>query len=501
MGLVITSKVQALRHGAYIIEQTPPAIVNPIGVGVAAIVAQFPWGPAQTLVTPSSTADRIATFAPPGMDHTGSGYLCMTQKAFPLLKVVRVVAASGEAAATATVNKTGPTAMLTLTLNSVGTAGNAVTWQTTAASDGDPNHFNLIVTVSGASGNTVDQVQNLNYSGVGADSTPNLTSLRLLGSITKLTSGVPILTTGTFSGGTDGAVVSSDYVGTQGLGDKGFAKLEGDKTIRHFFTDDPGSSLRSAVNTGGQAHADFEGDRIFYTNGPSGQSVSAAQTDVANFRSINVIYVDPWCYVNNDVDGTMQLVPSAPFAASLGANLSPSTSIAWKNNEATRLLDAIVKLEADRGDAAAANTAQGIVTLIPELAGGFSFEAGVNTEAPVDPSKKTDTRTRMLQYIGTALVGFVRPFTDGPNTTDNQQNIVEATDRFLDNLKRNSTRDSNHLPNIIDYSIAPLSSVNDSFSLANGEFSIPISIQLPAPMSKIFFLLNIGETVTITSQG
>lgn len=500
MGLVITSKLSAIRHGAYIIERTPPATVNPTGTGVAAIVAQFPWGPSQTLITPSSVAERIAQFAPPGMDHTGSGYLCMTQKAFPILKVLRVTN-SGAAAATATVSKTGPTSMLTLTLNSVGTAGNSVTWQTLAASDGDANHFNLVVSVTGASGTTQDLIQNLNYSGTGADSTPNLSSCRLLGSITKVASGVPILTTGTFAGGSDGTITSADYVGTQGAGDKGFAKLEGDQTIRHFFTDDPGSSLRAAVNAGGKAHADYKTDRIYYMNGPAGQSLSAVQADVLNYRSENVIYADPWCYINDDVDGTKRLVPTAPFAASMAANLSPSTSIAWKNPEATRLLDAIVQLETDRGDGAATNTDLGIATFISEPTGGFSIEAGVNTIAPVEPSKKTDTRTRMLDFIGTSLVNFVRPFTDGPNTTDNQSNIVEACAKFLDNLKRNKDRDSNHLPHILDFQIDPLSSVNDDFSLSNGEFSVPISIKLAAPMSKIFFLLNIGETVTITPVG
>lgn len=500
MGLIITSKSQATRHGAYVIEQTPPAVINPTGTNIAAIVAQFPWGPSQTLVTPTSTADRILTFAPSGMDRTGSGYICMTQKAFPILKVVRVTG-PGSVAATSTVNAPGPVAMLTLTLNSVGTAGNSVTWQTTAASDGDSNHFNLSVSVTGKSGTTVDQIQNLNYSGVGADSTPTFTNLRLLGAITKLASGVPTLTTGTFSGGVDGSISSADYVGTQGLGDKGFAKLEGDQTIRHFFTDDPGNSLRAAVNSGGRAHADFKGDRIFYTNGNSGQSVSDVQTDVMNYRSINVIYVDPLCYINDDVDGTMRLTQSAPFAASCACNLSPSTSIAWKNQENTKFLDAIVKLEADRGDAATINTNNGVVTLEAELAGGFSFEAGVNTEAPIDPSKKTDTRTRMLQFIGSSLVSSVRPFTDGPNVQDNQQNIVEAAERFLDGLKKNVATDPNHLPSIIDFKIDPLSSVNDAFSLAAGEFSIPISVQLAAPMSFIFFLLNIGETVTITATG
>lgn len=500
MGLILTSKLQALRHGAYIIERTPPAVIAPTGTGICAMVAQLPWGPDQTLTTPTSVGDRLRMFAPPGSDHTVSGYMCMTQKAFPILKIVRVTG-DDSAAATATVNKTGPTGLLTLTAKYVGELGSSLTWAVSAATDGDTNHFNLKVSLTGDSGTTEELLQNLNYSGVGADSTPSFTSLVLLGGITKLSSGVPIAdSSGTFSGGSDGTVTSAEYVGTEGTGDKGMALLEGDQSIRHFFTDDPGDSLRAAVNSGGRAHADFKSNRIFYTQGDSGMTVDDTNIDADLYRSIEVVYCDPWCYVFDDVDGTKRLVPPAPFAASMAANLSPSTSIAWKSSEATKFLDAIVELESDRGDAAALNTDNGIVTLVKEDLGGFSFEAGVVTEAPIEPSKKYDVRTRMLHFIGTSLVNSVRPFTDGPNTTDNQQNIVDAVEAFLDTLKRNKDRDSNHLPHILDYQVEDLTTANDDTSLGEGEFSVPISIRISAPMSKIFFLLNIGTQVTITQQ-
>lgn len=499
MGLIITSKLQALRHGAYVIEQAPPAVIQPEGAEIAAMVEQFPWGPDQVIYTPSSAGDRINTFCPPGMDRTSEGYLSMSQKAFPLLKIVRVTG-SGAAAATGTVTKTGPTNMLTLTLKYKGVAGNSVTWQTTAATDGDANHFNLTVSVVGPSGTTVDTLQNLNYSGTGADSVPTFTNLNLLGGITKLASGIPVLTSGTFSGGSDGTVTSADYVGTQGSANKGLALLEADKDIRHVFFGDPGNSLRAACNAGMLAHVDYMGDRCGWINGDSGQTFAAVQTDVANYRSINMFYVDDWAYINDDVDGTKRLVPPAPFAASMATNLSPSTSVAWKSQEATKYLNAIVGLETDRGEAAALNTQNGVVTLQREALGGYSFEAGVNTEAPIDPARKSDCRTRMLHYIGTALVGSVRPFVDSPNVNDNQQNIVEAVERFMDTLKRNASRDPNHLPHILDYIVNDLSLANDNTSLAAGEFAVPLSVKISASMAKIFFLLQIGETVTINTN-
>jgi len=501
MGLLIDNKTQARRHGAYVLPKTPPQVIRANGSFIAAIVEQFPWGPAQTVYKPTSIADRLNTFAPPGMDRTGAGYLSMIAKGFTELDVVRVTNSSA-VAASATLNKTGPTAMLTATLNSVGTAGNSVTWATSAATDGNSNHFNLAVTVTGASGTTIDLLENLNYSGTGADSIVadskyNGRTLKLLGTLAKLATGVPIVASGTFSSGADGTVVAGDYVGTAGTGDKGLAKLEGRKEIRHFFTGDPGNSLRAAVNAGIKAHAHYMGNRCGYINGDSGQTAAQAQTDVASYRDINVFYIDPWVYIRDDVTATKRLVSPASFAASVGSQLSPSTSIAWKNPDVRAMLGGIVELEADRGDAASTNEDAGIVTLIAEETGGFTMEAGVNTNYPADPDTGSDVRSRMLHYIGSALVRAMRPRTDGPNVPKNQQDEIDAAERFIDGLVKAKDGDPDHTPHLLDGGIGDPSTVNTDDSLAHGEFEIPIEAQVSPAQKKIFFGMLIGETVKV----
>jgi len=498
MGLIVTSESQALRHGAYIILKTPPAIVQPTGNGISALVEQFPWGPDQVLYTPSSTGDRLKTFAPYGMSRLGPGYLSMIAKGFPLLKIVRVTGTS-PAIATATVNKSGPTAMLTLTLKYNGAAGNSVTWTTSAATDGNSNHFNLTVQVTGASGTTTDTIQNLNYSGTGSDSAPDFSSLQLLGGITKLASGIPLNGSGSFAGGSDGTISAASYVGTQGAGDAGFAKLEGDKTIRAFFTGDPGNSFRSAVNSGAVSHANYVGDRMAYINGNSGQSLSAAQSDVPNYRSINAVYVDPWVNIFDDTTGAKQLVTPASFVASVAGQLPPSTSFAWKGVEVGQMLQGIVALEADRGDGAASNTTAGIATLIAEDAGGFRIEAGVNTAFAQDISIGDDTRSRVIHYIGRAIVNAARPFVDGPNVPETQQNVIDPVDRFLLTSKNAQKNDPVHTFHILDYAIGDLSSDNTDNSIAGGDFHIPVEIQTSQAMKRIFFDLAIGPTVQITN--
>ena len=499
MGLFITSTTLAKRHGVYAIERTPPATVRATGSSTSALIGQFPWGPSQTLFTPTDMNNLLSTFAPAGMTRTGSGYLSIIRKGWPLLKVVRVEGATA-VIASAILNKTGPTPMLTLTLKYPGTAGNSVTATVAAPSDGNVNHFNLTISVTGQTGTTTDFFQNLDYSGTATDSTPDFTKTLLIGSITKTASGVPLNGTTTFSSGTDGTIASGDYVGTQGAADKGVAKLEGDRTIDHLFADDPGNSLRSAVNAGLQAHADYMSDRVAYINGPTGQTQSVAQTDVANYRSLRVVYADPWVYINNDVDGTKTLVPSACFAASVAAQLAPSTSIAWKSTEVQTMLQGIVDLEFDRGEAASLNTDAGICTFIREVNGGYTIEAGVNTDNPVAPSKGTLTRTRMGHYIARSITTSLRTSVDSPNVPLNQQDEITAVEDFMAGLKAAKNTDPNHLPHVLDYFMNDVNAANSFSDLQAGNFTIPLDVTISASQAKIFLSLNYGETVKVSVQ-
>lgn len=503
MGLFVSSKAQATRHGVYAIRKTSPATIRPTGFGTAAIVEQFSWGPIQTLTSPTSRADLLSTIAPPGMTRTTPGYMAVTNKAFPFLKFVRALGSSS-VKASAIINKTGPAALITVVLKYEGTEGNAVIITIGAASDGDANHFNITATVTGASGTTTDLIENFNVSGTGADTTlseTDLATLRLIGAVTKSSAGVPILGSTTCTGGANGTVDATTYVGTAGSGDKGLAKLEGSKGIDHVFFGDPGNSLRAAANAGLKAHVDLMSDRCGYMNGDSGMSASDAQTDVANYRSRNVVYCDPWAYVFDDVTGAKRLVPTGSFAGSLASQLSPSTPIAWKSPEVIAMLDGIVDLEADRGDASATNTDAGISTFIREEDGGFTIEAAVVTIAPTSPADKDHTTTRMGIYIARSVTKSLRPSVDAPNVPVNQQDCVDATTVFMEGLKGNAGRDPNHTPHVLDYDIGDLSAENPDADIAAGDFSIPLNAKFSTGMGRIFLVFNGGPQVQVKATG
>lgn len=496
MPVFVTSTSTALRSGVYALEVSPPSVIQATGSAVSALVEQLPWGPVQSLTSPGSFRDFLDMFAPAGVSRTGSGYLAAIKKAFPILKVVRV----GDPAAVAAfinVPKAGPVDMLTFTLKYSGTAGNGMTVTISAASDGDANHFNAAITVSGTTGVTTDLIQNLNYSGVGADSVPDLSKTFLIGTIVKLASGVPLAATYTFGSGTNGTVNAASYVGTAGAPDKGFSLLENDKTIDGFFVGDPGNGIRATVNAGGVAHADLMTDRVYYMNGNSAQTAAAAESDVASYRSARVVYCDPWVKISDDTDGTIHLVPPAAFAASVAAQLPPSADIGWRDDKVLAMLSGIVDVEADRGSNAYFNTQAGITTVIKGVNGGFAFEKGVVTIAPQSPAKRDLTRTRMGHYIARSETSSLQSKVNSPNVPFNQDDEVLAVQTFLDQLVANGKLDPNNLPFIVAGKVVNLKVANSDTEIAAGHFYIPQDVRTGSSQEKIFLMLNFGPTVTV----
>jgi uncharacterized protein len=498
MGLFVSAANQ-VAHGTFALEVPPPASVSPTGFGVAVDVAQFPWGPSEKLNYVAGTGDFVSTYAPAGMARTGSGYLSVLRKAFPVLGVVRVADPTAVAASGKLDNLT-PTHLITLTAKYTGSAGNSIVATVGAASDGNSNHFNLTVAVSSGSGTTSEVYPNLNVSGSGADVLPDLSKSLLLASAVKTASGIPAPGNVTLGSGTDGSITSQLYVGTPGGDDDGFALLEGDNTIRHVFTDDPGNSLRANVGAGLLAHVDLTTDRIGYWNGPSGQTTSQAIADVANFRSERMCYVDPWAFVADDVDGTLHLVPGAPWAASVASQLSPSTSIAWKADFISAMLDGISALEFNRNSSSTRqlNDVAQITTLITRATGGHAFEAGLNTSET--PGVGDLTRTNMLIFIASSVKEAWEPFVDAPSTVFYQQDLINSLDVFLGSLKANSKNENAAFtPYILDYAIKSIASSNTPTSLANDNFTVAADVQTGSQMSRIYLSLNAGPTVTISA--
>lgn len=498
----ITSISNTSAHGVFAIESPPPAQIQAIGTGAVGLVGRFPWGPDAELHESTSIGETKALFAPPGMDRLATGYLALLSKAFPSLRVVRAVGSTA-AKATCTLTASGPVTKMTLEAKYKGTAGNSLVATVSDASDGDANHFNLTVTVTGASGETTDTIRNINISGTGADDFPKtdaeLAQLALVGGFTKVAAGRPQNGDYTFSGGVTGTIDAAAYVGTAGSADHGISLFEDDKGIRHVMVDDTGNSIRAAVNAGLEAHALLMGDRVAYINGDSGTAdVADVRTDAATYSSTTrVVYADPWVYIFDDTTGSKQLVPGAPFQASVAAQLPPSTSIAWKSLEVQAMLSGIVGLEYRRGTAAGGNTLAGVATFIREESGGYTIEAGVLTCAAASPAKKNLTRTRIGDYIAVSLARSLRENVDAPNVAATWNLIIPPTIAFLEGLKKNATTDPAHLPHVVDYALGTIPSANTRAGIQRGELLLPLQVETSASIEKLVFLFQFGETVSV----
>jgi hypothetical protein len=499
MGVFITSRSAATRHAVYAEERQSPAIIQATGTGVAGLVGQFPWGPDNEVITPTDPADRGLILAPFGMARTGSGWLATLQKGWPDLRIVRVLGSAAAKASAALLD--GATEIVIVPARYKGTAGNSIICIVTDAADGDANHFNLEVAVSGANGTTSDLYENLNYSGVGTESPPVDVGPRLTGILVKVADGRPTNSIYTMTGGLDGTINSARYTGTAGGGDFGVALFENDLEVRSVFSDDPGNSIRVAVNAALASHATLMGDRLAVLNGDSGLATAAAVVTAAGAnRSKRVVWVDPWVYVFDDTDGTERLVPPNSFAASVMAQLSPSTSPAWKDGRVGEMLQGINRLETPRGQSVSVLTTGGVMGLTKETSGGYRFEAGVLTIRPADPRSKNITRTRIGDYIATSITSSLRGSVDAPNVPLNQQSIIQAVSGFLEGMVSAVNSDPNNLPHILAFQILPLDSANPQASLDAGDFVIPVKVKTSSAMERIFLSIEYGESVTVTAS-
>lgn len=501
------------------------AVITPAGFTTAIGVAQFLWGPtggtsgAATGVEVSGIAsyqNLVNVYAPAGSNRLTPAYLSLINKLWGPLNIVRVTGPTA-AQATAIIKTAGAVALFTVTAAYVGgSVGNAISVTIAAASDGNSNHFNMVLQLSGASGTTTEVYKNLNVSGVGANVLPpsiqglggnfvigqvgsNVGTSVLAASVTFTSAGLPATGTTVMTGGSDGTVASTQYIGTQGTGGAyGFAVTEGDLAASTLWIDDPGVSLRAAVNAGLVGHLGYMTSRIGFTNGNTGQTVAQAQTDVANYRSPYLVYTDPWVYTFDDVVGSLQLVPGGPWAASLSTQMNPALSIAWRGVGGP-LLNGIQALEQYRGQAAASNTAAGITTFDAAPTGPgastgpkFYFEQDVCTD-----TSDLDVN-RMDLYLAKSVFNSWQPFVNAPQLASYHQDLLNSLQIFLNQLQTNGATNPAALPFIAGATTPVIQST--PYQLQQGQFIVAVQASYAGSMKQLILSLQSGNQITLTTS-
>jgi hypothetical protein len=495
MGLFIDSTAEAEFAGAFALEIDAPKTIEGVSLGYIGFVGQFSWGPVQQVVTPENGADFLNTFEPAGSPRTSNGYRALKGRKKLKLKVVRALAADA-AAATNVLVATGGN--ITSTAKYKGTLGNAITRQIKAAASGDGAKRDFVFTLTDpVTGSTVETYSDVPLPAGGVQVTVDVSKSKLLASlvVAGAVTGWPANGTAALTGGSNGAaLIASDYVGTEGLSDKGVALFENESEVRILCHDDCGNGIRAAVNAGFAAHEQYMDDRIAIVDtdadAANWAAVKAAVT--GGLVSDRALPCGAWVQIFDD-GGNLVTTPFSTFIASARINLEPHQSHAWRADRVTDYYTAIQGVVANFSvhspQIKKEAFALGIQLPIKLTSGRWAAQHDRNSNTSV--AKRYTTRRVMTDYLALSLVGGVDEYVNGPNSVEGNRELSGVVVKnFLEREKQKGR--------IAAYSIN--TSMNTSASIGAGEFTVAISAITISPREKIFFLLNVGPTVTITEQ-
>lgn len=492
MSLFIASADQADTTGVFAVEIAPPKVVEGVSLGYCGLVGQFAWGPKEQLVTPDDALAFLNMFEPPGSPRSSGGYRAIMRRKRLALKVVRVLA-SGSAAAAKTLQDSAPANTVILTAKYHGVLGNSIAYKVEDPTDTQATHFKLTVSLTDpVTGTTSEVYDNCDIAALTA---VDVSASKLLASIARTGTALrPANGTGVLTGGSDGSIGSSDYVGTPESADKGIALFERDPDIRVVVADDCGNSLRPTVNVGLADHAVLMGDRIAVcqTNPDAADwaTVKTAQAASGSLSGDRVRYFGAWASVLDD-GGVARTVPWATFEASALVNLEPQQSSAWWDDRVTDYYSDVQDVVANFSVIAKTVRKEalsiGIALPIKLASGRWAIQHDRNTNT--DPSKRYTVRRRVTDYLALTLTRALPSFVNGPNVDEDAGTIKSLTDTALAaELKKGR---------ITAFS-TDTKTLNNSGSMATGLFTVGISATSPAPREKIILNLNVGPTVTIT---
>jgi len=492
-GLWIDSVSQADRPGVYAIEQAAPRLVAGIQGKYIGIVARFAWGPAQTVVTPDSSAALIDMFEPAGSPRTSTGFRALMKRKKGRWKICRVLGAT-PVTATAAITGTGGTQ--TATGKYPGVLGNNITVTYSAATNGDAAKRNITVRLTDAVTGTTEEVyQNQSLPAANTAGSIDVTNSKLLASLTIASHAVPAWPsngTTSLTGGTDGsAVVAADYTGTEGAPDKGLSLFELHNDVGVVVADDCGSSLRATVNTALSSHAKLKGNRMAVLQ----FDVDAAWASVKSAAAVSGLLNDYTVAYGNwgkvrDLSGTLQTSPFATAAATAMINLDPNRSHAQHGDEGADYFDMFEELQspfdvegAPGGEAFALGIALGI-----KRVKDAKIVTNHDRTLSQTKGKQFASRRRMATYLIESIRSSLTDYVNAPNSPLDNAEMKGLVDSFLKAEQR--------LDRIGAFGIN-VDSVNTPTSLSGGDFSMLLEVRTYAPRERIFLLAKVGETVTV----
>jgi len=470
--------------GVYAIEVQTPVIVEGIPLGRIMYAGQFAWGPANEIYEPLDTSDYLRTYEPPGSPRNSPGYYGLMRRRRLSLAVVRVL---GSGAVAATTTQMGTGGSWTATAKYLGALGNSISIVQAPASNGVAGNKKFTAILSDPITGTTEELIADNVAPPnGTAVTFDVSGLVLLTSFTVATALTAFPADGTFAlttGANGAAIGSSDYATALD------ALIQGATDGAVLLTDDPGNTIRSAVNDEVYDRTVLAAGRFLgIVQGATGAAFSAHQSDVANYRSRWVKYSGGWVYVRDD-GGTPQRTPWSTYIASALINLLPQQSDAWRAAQVGETyystVDEIDTSGYNPGLVQALSTQLGISLPLRLPSGRHVGIHDRNTS--LDVRYRYTVTSRISRFIALSLEEGLADWVNAPNVADEQNDLVTATRNFMSQQVSGGRT--------ISFSIS--TSGNTPTTAALGQFFVDISAQTPAPMEQIGLRIAAGPTVEI----
>ena len=289
------------------------------------------------------------------------------------------------------------------------------------------------------------------------------------------------------AGGSDGSIADSDY-------EAAIAKAAVEGAGNFLFLDEYNSTRNGYL----ELHAAETQDKMVILCGAEGDSVSAAITDVANYRDVDgrIIYAYP--YVQTAINGSLVYQPPASWLASILTQTAPQVDPAFTKN--AQFLVGVTGLKQVLTRAQYINLKDaGICSFEYDQEIGFKVKSGIVTQI-ADSSKVTILRRRMADYLTNSVGKFLKNYQNAVNSKENRSLVKGAILGFVQSLQNDGILPKDSEVKSGKATLVDTESANTDMSIAAGFFKIIWKQRIYSAMRYIVLSAEIGESVVVTEQ-
>ena len=419
-------------EGLYIKERNPPSQITGAFLGVVGVTGETVRGPVDVPVEITNETDFKSIFG--GRDQGNGGaivnkvWLSMLNKPFGKVVVVRA-ADDGAATASDILVDGSAVHIVTIEATSPGAWGGFVTYDVKNATDGNSNHFNLVVTYLG----TVYTYENLDLH-AGADNSLAVIgdSLSNVVKLVKIADGRPVNAASQTLGvsgasptaGSDGSIADADFTAS-GRGLNQVKAYKGVGTV--WIAERSSSALKSAISTAAAASS----DRLFLIGADSETVDKATATaETASYIGDRVVYCFNHAYTLDPETATSVVTQPQGWMASILSQIDVDIHPGEEDTKQyTAGIQRLFNENFDRDDYADFKAA-GICAL--EKDDGFAFVSGVTTNNV--NGKKEITRRRSTDFLELSIASELKHSVKKKNVKSRRDSNFGIISGFLADL-------------------------------------------------------------------